>query len=435
MPPSRFVLLDGGVGHLLKSADHKGNLNFLGGALSPASAIREAHQKFADAGCDVLTTATFGVTPVSLRRAGLLSEEGEEIERITRRVARVAVEVAAEENDKRREKEKEKDMEKEKKEGEGGEEEAGGGGRGRGRRVLVAGCLPPLGGNCYLPNDDDSADAAAVYQRIATALLEAGVDIFLIETCSGGADAEAAARGAASAVAAAAAKSPSSPPPPPLPLWLSLTVDDEDPSRLRGGEGLEAAARRALDWGREEAKSRTLLPVSALLLNCSSPRAVSAALPLLRRAASDTRGGADLGIGCYANGFRRSTTSWLRFSSGGAAAPPSSSSSSSVPAAAPADAADEEGPDEDYDEDGMITAEAYARHAAGWVRSFRCRRSGGGGGERGGGSKGGDGGEESSPGSSSTSSFFVLGGCCGVGPEHLRVLRSLLDDSEEEGPL
>ena len=98
MPPSRFVLLDGGVGHLLKSADQKGNLNFLGGALSPASAIREAHQKFADAGCDVLTTATFGVTPVSLRRAGLLSEEGEEIERITRRVARVAVEVAAEEN-------------------------------------------------------------------------------------------------------------------------------------------------------------------------------------------------------------------------------------------------------------------------------------------------------------------------------------------------
>ena len=83
----------------------------------------------------------------------------------------------------------------------------------------------------------------------------------------------------------------------------------------------------------------------------------------------------------------------------------------------------------------MITAEAYARHAAGWVRSFHCRRSDGGGGERGGGSKGGDGGEESSPGSSSTSSFFVLGGCCGVGPEHLRVLRSLLDDSEEEGLL
>ena len=415
MPPSsRFFLLDGGVGHILKSADPKGNLNFLGGALAPASAIREAHRKFVDAGCDVLTTATFGVTPCSLRKAGL--SEGE-LEAITRRVARVAVEVAAEENE-RREKEREEGV----KEETGGE---GGGGLGRGRdRVLVAGCLPPLGENCYLPSSSSESSMSAVYERIAAALLEAGVDILLIETCSGSADAEAAAQGA-SAAAAAASSSPSSPSAPP-PLWLSFTVDDEQPSRLRGGEGLGAAARRALESGgrgEKEVKDRRL-PVSALLLNCSSPRALSAALPLLLRAVSESsRGEEEIGIGCYANGFRRSTTSWLR-SEGVPPPPPPPAPSVSSAASAPAPAADEG--ERDYDGGGLITAEAYAMHASGWVRSWSCPRrgsSGGGGSEGGGGEK------------SSSSSFFVLGGCCGIGPEHIRAFRGLLDDSEEEeGP-
>ena len=442
-PPPRFVLLDGGVGHILKSADPKGHLNFLGGALAPASAIREAHRSFVEAGAEILTTATFGVTANSLRRAGLL--ESEELESITRRVARLAVEVAAEENKKRKQQ----------------EEEEGGRGRGRRRRrVLVAGCLPPLGENCYLPScppDEESAEVAAaaakVYARIAAALLEAGVDLFLVETCSGGADAEAAVRGASAAVsaaAAAAAASSSSPPSPPPPLWLSFTVDDEDPSRLRGGEGLEAAARRALlepatggcggaggaggGGGREE-EAEYRIPISALLLNCSSPRAVSAALPLLHRAVSERRRKEkgtreeEVGIGGYANGFRLSTTSWLR--SRGTPPPPPAAV---VPAPA-SDAAAREGTqeDDDYDDEGMIRPEAYARHAAGWLRSCCCHRRGSGG-------EGQDGGDGSRSGQeescclfpSSSPSFFVLGGCCGVGPDHVRVLRSLLDSEEEE---
>ena len=407
-PFPRFVLLDGGVGHILKSKDPKGQLNFLGGALAPETAIREAHRSFVAAGADVLTTATFGVTPGSLRRAGIA--EGE-LEGITRRVARLAVEVAAEENRRRRGKE----------------------GR-EGGRVLVAGCLPPLGDNCYLPYSSSSLDgsavaaAAVIYERIAAALLEAGVDLFLAETCSGSADAEAAVRGASSAVAAsasAAAAAASFPAPsPPPPLWLSFTVDDEVPSRLRGGEELEAAATRALLGPRGDREAGLRIPVSALLLNCSSPRAVSAALPLLRRAVERAslerrrKGGEkgereEVGLGCFANGFRLTTTSWLR--SQGAALPLRPAAAAPTAADEAAAAEEEDGTDSgDFDEGGTISPGAYARHARWWLLKSGYRSS-----------------SSCSP-SSPSSSFFVLGGCCGVGPGHVRALRSLLDSEEEE---
>ena len=442
MPPSppRFVLLDGGVGHILKTKDPKGNTNFLGGALASEAAIREAHREFVAMGAEVLSTATFGVTPFSLKRAGIPDAE---LEGTVRRVARLAVEVAAEENGKR---------EKQKWEQEGGVRGQGGRG-GRGRPVLVAGCLPPLGYNCYLPScarEEDEESAAAVYERIARALLEAGVDLFLVETCSGGRDAEAAARGAAAAAAAASSSSSSQ-----TLLWLSFTVDDEEPSKLRGGEELEAAARRALERGAggggggggrrgggggegRGGGAENRLPVSALLLNCSSPRAVSRALPLLCKVLVSDKGAGGggarkkaVGLGCYANGFRATTTSWLR--SEGVVPPPPPPPPSIAAAAAPSAAASPleaaaEKEEEDFDEDGMITPEAYARHALGWVRS--CYSSGGGGGS-GNRSKSCSGGGEESSSSSSSSSFFVLGGCCGVTPVHIGALRSLLDSEED----
>ena len=405
MPSSsttRFLLLDGGMGHLLK---RQGNAtSFLGGALaSEPATIKEAHRKFIEAGAADLTTATFGVTPVSLKRAGIPDSE---LEGITRRVARLAVEVAAEENAKR-------------------QEEAGGGKGGKGKRVLVAGCLPPLGQNCYLPrccspsSERSINEAAAVYERIAGALLEAGVDLFLAEACSGSGDAEAAVRGATRA-AANSSRSPS-PASRSFPLWLSFTVDDEQPLRLRGGEELEAAARRALSQ-----KEKGRLPVSALLLNCSSPGAVSKALPVLLKVISEQQEGEEIGIGCYANGFRRTTTSWLRAE--GVALPPPTPSSPSNAAAAEEE---EEEADYGYDgEEGMITPGCYARYARRWVRSFRCGSgSGGGSGSCGGSGSGGGSKTEKSCRSSPPRppSFFVLGGCCGVGPEHIRALRDLLD--------
>jgi S-methylmethionine-dependent homocysteine/selenocysteine methylase len=106
--------------------------------------------------------------------------------------------------------------------------------------------------------------------------------------------------------------------------------------------------------------------VEAVLVNCCAPAAVSAALPALRGAAP-----ARLRVGAYANGFRTTTSQWL---SGGKG---------------PALRADEA----DYDAaTGIITPAAYARFAAEW------RAAG----------------------------ASIVGGCCGVGPEHIRAVAEAL---------
>lgn len=106
--------------------------------------------------------------------------------------------------------------------------------------------------------------------------------------------------------------------------------------------------------------------LEALLVNCCAPAAASAALPALRAAAP-----ARLRVGVYANGFRTTTTEWLTGGKG------------------PRLEADEA----DYDAaSGIITPDAYARSAAGW------RDAG----------------------------ASVVGGCCGVGPEHIQAVAQVL---------
>lgn len=102
--------------------------------------------------------------------------------------------------------------------------------------------------------------------------------------------------------------------------------------------------------------------LEALLLNCCAPGAVSAALPVLRAAAP-----ARVRVGAYANGFKTTTTEWLTGGQG------------------PRLDADEG----DYDAaSGVVTTEAYARFARHW------RRAG----------------------------ASIIGGCCGVGPEHIHAV-------------
>lgn len=107
--------------------------------------------------------------------------------------------------------------------------------------------------------------------------------------------------------------------------------------------------------------------VEALLVNCCAPGSVTAALPELRGAAGHRR------LGAYANGFRNTTSSFLgQETSGGAAL---------------------EQPPGDYDEaEGLILPGAYARHARRWVDLGAT----------------------------------IVGGCCGVGPEHIRAVKAAL---------
>lgn len=126
----------------------------------------------------------------------------------------------------------------------------------------------------------------------------------------------------------------------------------------------------------------TLPGLQALLVNCCSPQAVAAALPRLRAAVP-----AGLRVGGYANGFATTTSEWLAGSSG------SGGEADEAGAAGGEDlAAFTSPPREEYDDQGLILPEAYARHTLAW-------RSAG---------------------------ASIVGGCCGVGPAHIARMRQEL---------
>ena len=137
-----------------------------------------------------------------------------------------------------------------------------------GRSVRIAGCLPPLVGS-YRPDLTPPEDIClADYRRIVSAQRD-HVDLFLCETMLSSMEAR-----AATTTASESGK----------PVWTALTVHDADGTALRSGEPVADGAQAAADVGAE-----------AVLINCSSPEAVAAALPAL----------AEIGIpfGAYANGF------------------------------------------------------------------------------------------------------------------------------------
>ncbi|WP_343040868.1 homocysteine S-methyltransferase family protein [Pikeienuella piscinae] len=137
---------------------------------------------------------------------------------------------------------------------------------------LVAGSLGPIGAS-YRPELAPLAEEAArVYAEIA-AIQAPYVDFFICETMASVEQARGAVLGASEAG---------------KPVWLAVTVDDDNGARLRSGEPVEEVL----------AVVEALAP-AALLVNCSTPEAVSAALRRLS--------GAPVPLGAYANGFTRIT--------------------------------------------------------------------------------------------------------------------------------
>lgn len=134
--------------------------------------------------------------------------------------------------------------------------------------VKVAGCLPPLVASYRSEVAPDYQDCLNTYERLVE-LQQDVSDIFICETMSSVTEAKAA--------CAAAKRSGKE-------VWVSFTVDDREPLKLRSGESVQQAA---------EALSK--LHPDALILNCSTPEAISEALPSLR--------GATDFFGAYANGF------------------------------------------------------------------------------------------------------------------------------------
>lgn len=103
----------------------------------------------------------------------------------------------------------------------------------------------------------------------------------------------------------------------------------------------------------------------ALGLRVCTIQAITAALPSLRQWAP-----AHVQVGASANGFKTSTSEWL-----GAGTTPSMKVA-----------------DEDYDANDVITPEAYAAYAKQWIKLGAS----------------------------------ILGGCCAVGPQHIKHMREVV---------
>jgi homocysteine S-methyltransferase len=139
--------------------------------------------------------------------------------------------------------------------------------KGRGK---VAGAVGPLV-TSYRPDLCPPPPEAAAQYAEALARLSGRVDILLFETMSSVAQAEG---------ALLAAKDH------PHPVWLAVSVRDEDGSRLRSGEPVEALAPLLDRYAPE-----------AVLVNCSPPEAMAPALQAVRTFGRP--------FGAYANGFTR----------------------------------------------------------------------------------------------------------------------------------
>ena len=132
----------------------------------------------------------------------------------------------------------------------------------------VAGSLGPLGFS-YQPDKCPEVDIAAPIYEIAAKQQSNFVDFHILETMSSVEQARGGLMGATKGV---------------KPVWLAISVDDEDGSKLRSGEHVSEVIPLLDEFGAQ-----------ALLVNCSSPEAVTKSIPLL----SDC----GIPIGAYANGF------------------------------------------------------------------------------------------------------------------------------------
>jgi len=146
-------------------------------------------------------------------------------------------------------------------------------GHGSGR---VAGAIGPLRAS-YRPDLHPDAHVAVPLFAEVASLLAPACDLLICETVAS----------LAHARDILAASTPTG-----LPVWLALTVDDTDGTRLRSGEPTADAVAIAETGG-----------AAALLVNCSAPEAIPAALASLS--------GTSLPIGAYANGFEQISEGFL----------------------------------------------------------------------------------------------------------------------------
>lgn len=227
------TLLDGGMGQeLLRRADADPTPLWSAQVMmDQPDLVRDVHDDFIAAGADVITVNSYTATRCRLGPAGL--------EHDYERLQTLACELAAE----ARERHGDAD-------------------------VQVAGCLSPYGWT-YRPELAPPFDELWPQYAETSALQAPHVDLILCETMGSIDEARAAVTGATTTG---------------LPVWVSWTLRDDGSARLRSGELLTDAVEAI----------RPLTP-AAMLVNCSTPEALTPAVPAL------AAGGVP--FGAYANGF------------------------------------------------------------------------------------------------------------------------------------
>ena len=147
--------------------------------------------------------------------------------------------------------------------------------RGSGSR-RVAGSIGPLRAS-YRPDLHPEPEVGALLYAEVAGLLAPECDLLICETVASYDHAVSVLKGTG-----AAGK----------PVWLSLTVNDKDGTLLRSGEPL-VSVLEAANAG-----------AAAILINCSAPEAIPAALNVLAQG--------DLPYGAYANAFEQITDDFLK---------------------------------------------------------------------------------------------------------------------------
>src|SRR5271165_1701027 len=200
---SRVLVADGAMGTVLYSKGVFINRCFDELNLSMPALVRETHQEYVKAGAEILETNTFGATRTRLGAFGL-SEKLEEINRAGVRLAREAA----------------------------------------GNAAFVAGAIGPLGVRIEPLGAMSFAEANAAFREQAEALIEAGVDLLVLETFSDLNEL----REAILAAREAAGKE--------MVIVAQVTIDDA--GNMPGGATPEIFTRQLDEW-----------PADVIGLNCS----------------------------------------------------------------------------------------------------------------------------------------------------------------------
>jgi S-methylmethionine-dependent homocysteine/selenocysteine methylase len=238
---SSLILLDGGMGrelHRMGAPFKQPEWSALALMLAPET-VGQAHQRFVDAGAEIVTTNSYALVPFHIGAAKFRSN-GQELADLAGRLARTAADGAS-------------------------------------HMIRVAGSLPPLFGS-YRPDLFDEARAPEIIAPLIAGL-SPHVDLWLAETQSCLAEARFARQTLADDK---------------RPFWVSFTLDDDNVDlarpKLRSGESVAAAVTAMLELGAD-----------AVLFNCSQPEIMAGAVETAR--AARAAHGCQARIGVYANAF------------------------------------------------------------------------------------------------------------------------------------